>query len=57
MKVVKQILVTVYDDGTVKTKDVAERLRDEVTGRFVKAQVKTEYDTPVFKEFEECIKG
>lgn len=57
MKVIKQTLVTVYDDGTVKTKEVAARLRDEATGRFVKAPAEVDDDTPVFPQFEKYMKG
>ena len=52
MKIIKQVVMTVYEDGRVKMTERALADRDEATGRFLPKKRRKDDDTPFFPEFE-----
>ena len=52
MKIIKQIVMTVYDDGSTKMTERGLSKRDKSTGRFIPNLREPRDDTPFFPELE-----
>ena len=56
MRIIVQMVLTVYEDGTTKMTERALAERDDATGRFRRKTVPVRDDTPVFPQFEQYMK-
>ena len=52
MRIIRQMVLTVYEDGTTRMTERAMADRDEATGRFLPKKRRKDDDTPFFPEFE-----
>lgn len=57
MRIIRQMVLTVYEDGTTRMTERAMADRDEATGRFLPKKRKTRDDTPYFPGLEQYMES